>query len=296
MNGFNPIDLSKVPAPAVVEELDFEVILKELQADYLEKYPDYSAMLESDPIQKLLEVSTYREQLLRQRVNDAARANMLAYADGPDLDNLAAIVPVERNMIDPGDPEASPPVDPTYEENDEFRARVQMAPEAFSVAGPSGGYEFHALSVPQVKAAKAVSPEPGVSAVYVLGRSGSGLPEDEILASVSGVLNHEKIRPLTDTVRVLAADIQPYVIEALLYIQPGPAASSVLAAARAAVEKLVADKHIFGGAVSLSAIYAALHVEGVARVELLSPTTDIAMQKHQVPYCVAINISEGGNG
>lgn len=291
-----PIDMSKVPTPDAVEVLDVETIIQETVADFTAEYPEYTAVLESDPIQALLQVTAYREINLRQRVNEGVQACMVATALKADLDNLAALYPVERNEIDPGDPDASPPVEPTYEKDDDFRARVQLAPESFSVAGPSGGYEFHALTVPEVKAAAALSPEPGVSAVYVLGRSGNGLPEDETLAAVVGVLNHEKIRPLTDTVRVLAADIQPYVIEAILYIQPGPAASSVLAAARAVVEKLVAEKHIFGGAVSLSSIYAALHVEGVARVELLSPTVDIAMDKHQVPYCVSIDLREGSNG
>ena len=43
----------------------------------------------------------YRELLIRQRVNDAARGVMLATASGTDLDNLAANFNVERLLITP---------------------------------------------------------------------------------------------------------------------------------------------------------------------------------------------------
>ncbi len=46
--------------------------------------------LESEPIVKNLQENTYREVLLRQRINEAAQAAMLAYAIGSDLDQLAA--------------------------------------------------------------------------------------------------------------------------------------------------------------------------------------------------------------
>lgn len=91
------IDISKLPAPAIVEELSFETILAEMRTRLLELLPAWTASdLESDPANKILEVAAYRETLLRQRVNEAVRACMIAYATGTNLDNIAADCGVAR--------------------------------------------------------------------------------------------------------------------------------------------------------------------------------------------------------
>ena len=54
-------DLSSLPHPSVIEALSFETIFGELQADFQSRYPQYSALLASDPAIKLLEVAAYRE-------------------------------------------------------------------------------------------------------------------------------------------------------------------------------------------------------------------------------------------
>ena len=112
MNGatFSAIDLSSLPAPDVVEALDYETILDAMKQDLVARDPSFSALLESDPAMKVLEVAAYRELNLRQHINDSARAVMLAHATSADLDNLAANLNVQRLAVDPGDPDASPPV------------------------------------------------------------------------------------------------------------------------------------------------------------------------------------------
>ena len=90
------IDMSKLPAPAIIEPLDFEGVFAELAADFRERFPDFDALVESDPAIKLMEAFAYREVLLRARVNAAAKACMLAYAAGADLDNIAANFGVQR--------------------------------------------------------------------------------------------------------------------------------------------------------------------------------------------------------
>ena len=81
------IDLSQLPAPIVVEVLDYEDILAERKATLISLYPEEqreavarTLSLESEPIVKLLQENAYREVILRQRVNDAAKAVMLAHA------------------------------------------------------------------------------------------------------------------------------------------------------------------------------------------------------------------------
>lgn len=91
------IDLSKLPAPQLIEELDYEAILQEMRKKLRELLPEWTGYeLESDPANKVLEVAAYREMLLRQRVNEAARGVLIAFAQGSDLDHLAAFYPEKR--------------------------------------------------------------------------------------------------------------------------------------------------------------------------------------------------------
>ena len=95
----NRIDLSKLPAPQLIEELDYESILSQMRTKMREICPEWTGYeLESDPANKILEVAAYREMLLRQRVNEAARGVMIAFATGSDLDHLAAFYGVTRLM------------------------------------------------------------------------------------------------------------------------------------------------------------------------------------------------------
>ena len=78
------MDMSLLPAPAVIEALDFESILAKRVALFQDECRkvgfDYTLLLESDPAMKLLQVQAYQELEMRQRINDAAKACMLAYA------------------------------------------------------------------------------------------------------------------------------------------------------------------------------------------------------------------------
>ncbi len=142
MSTFTAVDLSRLPAPEVVESLDFEVIFADMLATLQQLDPQFTALTESEPAYKLLQVAAYREMNLRQRANDSVRAVMLAYAKGADLDHLGALLGVQRYVLDEGNPALSVP--PTYESDADFRRRIQLAPEGFSVAGPEGAYIFHA--------------------------------------------------------------------------------------------------------------------------------------------------------
>lgn len=136
-------DLATLPAPQIIEPLDFEQILADLKADILARAPELAEVLalESDPIVKLLEACAYRELLYRARVNDAARAHLLAFATGGDLDHLAAQYGVTRQ-----DGEA----------DDRLRTRLQLRIAALAGQGTREHYEFHALTAsPLVRSVRA---------------------------------------------------------------------------------------------------------------------------------------------
>ncbi len=288
------VDLSQLPAPTVVEALDFEAFLAELKLDLAARYPEVASMLdlESEPLVKLLEVAAYRELILRARINDAARACMLAYAGGADLDNLAALLGVARLVVTPGDLAATPPVPDILESDADLRRRAQMALESATVAGSRGAYIFHALSAHgEVADAAVESPMPGVVRIAVLSRLGDGTPSAAVLAAVQATLSAEDVRPLTDQVQVESATIVPFAVEATLYIAPGPAPGPVREAALAALNAYLARPRRIGADVPRSALYAALHQAGVSRVALMAPTADIPIGPQEAGYCTGVTLA-----
>ncbi|RKR02591.1 phage-related baseplate assembly protein [Kushneria sinocarnis] len=298
----SPINLSALPAPDIVETIDYETLLAERKEYLISLYAESERAgiretleLESEPITKLLEENAYRETILRQRVNEAARAVMLAYAGGDDLTQLAANYNVTRLTVDPGAPDAVPPVPATMESDTDLRLRAQRAFDGLSVAGPRAAYVFHALSADgRVADATAISPSPCVAIVTVLSQSGTGEADAELLDIVEDALSAEDIRPLGDRLTVQSARIVDYAIAATLYLYPGPEQEPIIAAARTKAETYVSEQRRLGRDIRLSAIYAALHVEGVQRVELTSPAEDLVIDETQASHCTGITITNGG--
>lgn len=287
------IDLSRLPPPDVVEALDFEAILARRKADFLARYPEFSAFVESDPAIKLLETGAYAELVLRQRINDAARGLLVAYARGGNLDHLAALFGVLRREITAADPVTGAAA--VMESDEDLRRRVLLAPDSYSVAGPASAYVFHALSADgDVLDASAVSPRPGEVTVSILSRVGDGTAAPELVAAVRDLLAGDEVRPLTDRVTVQSAHLVPFNVIAQLTLYPGPDAQLILATAIAALERLLADNRRIGRNVARSAIIAALHVGGVQNVNLLAPVADVFIEQTEVANVGTIEVTIAG--
>jgi phage-related baseplate assembly protein len=297
------IDLSLLPAPTVVDPLDYESLLADRKATLISLYPEEqreaiarTLTLESEPIVKLLQENAYRELILRQRINEAAQAVMLGYAGGSDLDQLGANFQVERLVVQQPDNRVTPPVAAIMESDSDFRVRIQQAFEGLSVAGSSGSYEYHGRSADgRVADVSATSPSPANVLISVLSREGDGTASAELVAIVDKALNDEDVRPVADRVTVRSATIVNYNIDALLYLYPGPEAEPIRRAAEAKLKSYISAQHRLGRDIRLSAIYAALHAEGVQRVELKSPQADIVLDKTQASYCASYLLAVGGS-
>lgn len=296
------IDLSQLPPPVVVEPLDFETLFAQRKAAFIAMYPEdeqeeiaRTLELESEPITMLLEENCYRELLLRQRVNEAARAVMLAYSTDSDLDNLAVNFNVERLTIQEEDDSVTTPIEAVMESDPDLRTRTQQAFEGLSVAGPTAAYEFWGRSADgRVADISAVSPTPACVTISVLSREGDGTASDDLLSVVAAALNDEEVRPVADRVTVQSAEIVPYQIDATLYIYPGPEAEPVRQASEQQLQAYITAQNRLGRDIRLSAIYAALHVEGVQRVELAQPVADIVLSDYQASHCTEYTITVGG--
>jgi phage-related baseplate assembly protein len=296
----NIIDLSLLPAPNVVEPLDYERILEERKARYIALFAqdEQSAVakalaLESEPLAIVLQENSEREVIIRQRVNDAARAVLLAFARKDDLENIAAEYGVKRLLIKPADASAIPPTEAVYEADDALRERAQMAWEGLSTAGPRDSYIFHTLSADgRISDASAISPEPCDVLVSVLSSEGDGTASPEVLEAARRNLNDEDIRPMGDRVTVQSSAIVQYSVRAVLHMKgQGPGRSVAVPTAIKACTDYVNRPRRQGVSVWRTAITAALHVEGVDHLELIEPAADMLLDATQAGTCVAIDVT-----
>ncbi|KQI68694.1 hypothetical protein AN189_07245 [Loktanella sp. 3ANDIMAR09] len=281
------INLAQLPPLDVIEALDFETVFSEMVEAVRQIEPSLSdtLSLESEPIVKVLQALAYRELLVRARVNDAARAVMLPTAQGGDLDNLASLFGVARLIVRPADPAAVPPIPAILESDADLRLRVQTSLEALSVAGPRGAYEFHARSVDgRIRDVSVFSDTPGLVSVIVYSEDQDGNPIDAPVAAVDATLNGEAIRPLCDTVDVVNAEILLFDVEAVITVSGSASATEVLAKAQESVAGYLRSRRRIGRVVPRSGLIAALFVDDVENVDLVSPAGDVEPSATQVPF------------
>ncbi|GAA5443145.1 hypothetical protein Misp06_01321 [Microbulbifer sp. NBRC 101763] len=310
------VDISRLPAPNIVETLDFESIYGEMvalldgaspllldemgqvikpqtvRADLVTddgapyfKIPADSLMnlsyvqMESEPLARLLQVAAYREMLTRQRVNDAARGVMVAFAVDGDLDRLGENNKTRRLE---------------GEDDTRYRGRIPLAFEGLTTAGPKGSYKSHALAAdPRVKDALASSPSDGVVHVVILSTEGNGSASPDLLEAVNNALSEKSIRPLTDKVEIIEPEIKQYSISATLTPMPGPVDEALYQRAEEAAIAYAKKRHGLGLTVARSGLSKVLHQEGIERVQLHEPEFDILNEPHQTAWCAGIEIIRG---
>ncbi|MHB2246439.1 baseplate assembly protein [Pseudomonas fitomaticsae] len=290
------VDLSELPAPDVLEPLDFEDTYSETLGVFRGHMgQNWTASVESDPVTKLLEVGSYIKLGNRARVNDAAKAQFLAYATGADLDHLAANVNLKRLVIQAADPLAVPPVEAVMESHDALRERVQLAYEGLTTAGPRNSYILHARNASALIAdATAESPKPAHVDVTVLGLEGDGTAGPELLALVAAAVNDDDVRPVGDRVTVRGAEILRYRVDAVLHMKgAGPENDAALTEAIRRLEAWINPRRRLGVEVARSGVDAQLHVAGVGRVEL-KDWQDLKPTKAQAAYCTGYTVVLGG--
>lgn len=278
------VDLSQLPPPNVVKPLNFEAELQRLKAIVREEMasvePDIDSLLEleSEPLLKVLQRIAYENMSMQARINDSAHACMLAYAVEEDLDVFAANNNVQRL---PG------------ETDEQLRRRAQMAFEGLTTAGSKGSYIFHALGADaRVLDAMPITPTGGTVRVVVLSTEGDGGAGPDLLARVDAALSPDDVRPMSETVEVVSAEVLPFTVNARIYAYPGPTQASVLERALASLDIYLSSCRKLGYDVPITGRAAALHVQGVQRVEFEADASeDVQVQPHQVAHCTAVHVT-----
>ncbi len=289
------VDLSALPAPQVLESLDFEALYDEALSTFREYMGgNWSAALESDPVVKLLELGAYGKMQNRARVNDAAKALLLAYAEDADLDQLAANVNLKRLVIQPANLQAVPPVEEVRESHDALRERIQLVYEGLTTAGPRNSYILHARNASALVAdATAESPLPANVVVTVLSLNGSGKADQSLLDQVYTKLSDDDIRPIGDRLTVQSAEILEYRIDAVLHmIGAGPENDAIVTEAIKRLAGWINPRKRLALEVARSGVDAQLHIGGVGRVELKN-WIDLKPSKSQAAYCTGYSVVLG---
>lgn len=111
------------------------------------------------------------------------------------------------------------------ESDDHFRARLWMAPEALSVAGPKEAYEYWAASAnADIIDVSVYSDPPNAGKVWIYPlMEGGRLPTTEELAQVYATCNADRVRPLTDQVFVEAPTVVGYTCAVKYWIKTSDA-------------------------------------------------------------------------
>lgn len=185
-------------------------------------------------------------------------------------------------------------------ENDEnFRERIQIAPESFSVAGPTGAYEYFARSAHQdIIDVAVVGPpdtEPGNVNIYPLMLNGD-LPTQEILDTVYEVCNAEDKRPDTDFVHVLSPEAVYFELDVKYWIDRKRAtqAAQIQVAVESAVNGWVTwQRSKLGRDLNPSELNHRMVAAGAKRTEIISPEFKV-LTASQVAIMTLKTLTLGG--
>lgn len=181
------------------------------------------------------------------------------------------------------------------EETENYRERIQLAPEAFSTAGSEDSYIYHARSAHQdIVDVRVDSSTPGTIELYILVKD--GLPDSTILTLVEAACSGQKVRPLCDTVVALAPTEYSYAITGTLTLYDGADPDAVLAAATSAAEAWVSERRArLGRDVVIKQIEKVVQVAGVYEPHLTAPAASHVLADSEWANCTGINLSIAGS-
>lgn len=272
-------ELAGLPTPQVLETLRFETVFDALLRDFQVRYPQYSALLASDPAIKLLEVAAYRELLLRSRINEAARANLLAFAIGNDLEHLGAFYGVSRLP---------------QEQDEPLRRRIRARIMGFANAGGAAHYRYWALSAsPEVADVAVDSPGPGRVRISVLPTGHSDTVPEALLETVRATVLRDDVQVLTDTVEVVPVSLVPVTVTAQIWLYPDTP-MAVFEGLAPRLTRELTQAAVLGWDLTQSWLIGQLQQPGIHKVELISPDADIRIHSTQAVRLTDVQLTFAG--
>ena len=275
------IDLAGLPPPEVIEELSFEAILAQLVTDFQTRWPAWEmGALETDPIMIALQVAAWREQNLRERINEAVRSNILPFSIRGDLDQLAVFYDVLR-LDGEGD--------------EQFRRRIVLAILGRSTGGTAERYRLIALSA-DVRIADVVAwrePLAPVIRISVLNSLNNGAPYPEMLTAVNEAVNAPTAKMVNDTIIVQGAVKQNVNVSANVWLLP-TAPQATFNTLEQALRAAWTQEGGLGRDLTQSWLVARLMRPGVQRVQIIAPAADVTAPFHEAIALGTVTLIDKG--
>lgn len=267
------IDLSTLPKPTVIQELDHQAIVDRQRQRFLTIWnekriqfpdlPEYTVdMLASDPFAIENEAESYREMLLRAEINDVFRATLLYFAKGGNLDHLAAFYDVIRM---PG------------ELDDRLLTRVLLEVMGRSTAGPKERYQAIAMAADlRVEWAEPyrIGKSPLIY-VAIFSTEADGVASPDLIAIIRAALTDPGAQGLNDTIVVQPAVRRVVNYAGDIWLLPDAEEATVARAVanlRAEWEK----EQRLGRDLTMAWVLSKLMISGVHKVALTSSADELA--------------------
>lgn len=260
------VDISKLDDPQFIE-IDADAITADIVALYEEISGKTLYPAQADRL--MIDVIAYREMLIRTSINEAAKQNLLAFANGVMLDYLGDFFGVERLK---------------NETDEQLRTRIRLAPESYATTGSRQAYIYHALSVDaSIIDAQAVRRDDnGNIDIYIL--TADGLPHPELQQAVLDNVSDERKRPLSDLVFVNEPEVVEVEIEIKIYPYNNVDSVELITRKRNELEQLATTYTMqLGKDIVPSQIIDELSEPDIYRIEVITPAVPIVMQPHQIP-------------
>ncbi len=286
-------DISTLPAPTIVEDLAYERLFQAHMQEFLQAWqdrrsrfpsdnlPSYDvSMLETDPAVIVGQAESFRELMLRARINDAARANLLAFATKSDLDHLAAFYDVVRLPL---------------EGDSRLKLRVILAIQGRSTGGPKERYK----SIIMGADIRVASVEP-----YRIGRSplihiavystqAGGVASPDLLESVRLSVENDLVRLCNDEFVIGSAVQHVANLTADVWLLPD-ADEGVLERAKTALRSAWAMEKALGRDLVREWWGARLMVAGMHKVVPTAPVGDVIAAPHEAVDIGTIGLNMKG--
>jgi phage-related baseplate assembly protein len=318
---------NQLAEPAIVTVEAFEDLLAEFKTFVVEyvgaRSPESAAKLkdslenESELLTLALEAFCVRLQTHERKYNARIKQMLAWWATGSNLDARLADMGLERQLLDPGDPAAFPPVPAVFESDDNARLRYYLAPHA-PAAGSRMQYRREVFTLGERPAVKVETAEagvvtvtytfnpdgyaaqvkdgngrrtaPGEVMVTVLAREGDGTPSGDLLNGVRQHFARPDVRPETDRVTVQGAQIKTYKIRVVAKINAGPDSGLTKAAVQQQLQAYADSCHRLEGRVDPSWIDYTLHNAGAVQLQILEPLAPIVTTAFQAPFCTGVEV------
>ena len=266
-DGVTLADLRGLPPARAIEEYSHSAIVGEMIASYRARWdalrvqfpelPVFDTLeLESDTTRKTFQDVAFREVLLRARINDAIRANLLFYARATDLDHLTVFYDVLRLL---------------GEEDEALAGRTVLAIAGRSPGGPKERYEAIARGA-DVRArhvhAYRIGRDPTIH-VAVWSTDNAGLADEALLGNVRAALADPAHGLINDTFNVRAAVFTVVDVALDVWLLPD-AMESILDTIPATVASAWASETGMGRDLVAEWVQARAMIAGVQRARMTS--------------------------